>query len=59
MVNLRIFLLLLRVSEEPRSKDLIVSLKRHIVDFYRQRDSVLHPIIKLISFIATPINRLK
>lgn len=59
MVNLRIFLFLLRVSEEPWSEDLTVSLKRHVVDFHRQRDSVLHPIIKLISFIATPINRLK
>lgn len=58
MVNLRIFLLLLGVREEPRSEDLTVSLKRSIDHFDRHRDRVLHAIIKLISFIATPINRL-
>ena len=48
MVDLRIFLFLLRVREETRGEDLTVSLKRQVGDLYRHRDRVLHPIIKLI-----------
>lgn len=57
MVHFRIFLLLLRVREESGSEDLTVTLKRSVDHLDRHRDGFLHAIIKLISFIETPISR--
>lgn len=57
MVHLRIFLLLLRVREESGSEDLTITLKWSVGHLDRHRVGLLHAIIKLISFIATPINR--